>query len=234
MSSHPQTAAIGVPRRPAPPRSAASYQAFASPVSYVPEQYDPRQVPAPMAMTAGQFGLVRPKQRTGRAVWLALLLILAASVAFVGWRASRTGAPTEAGVAYTSAAGHFSVRFPAAPIESTRTARDGPSRLTLRLADVPGQGAVAEVHVAGSPAGTMSKLADRLAAGVGSHGISLSSVKHFTFHGMRAVQGNYIQPSTGELVTVLVAARSTRELFLIVGRTGSTFDALKTSFAVVP
>jgi hypothetical protein len=49
---------------------------------------------------------------------------------------------------------------------------------------------------------------------------------------MPAIQGNYLQADTGELATVLIASRSKRTMYLVLGLTGPTFDALKESFAV--
>lgn len=234
MTSESHPAAVGVTRRPAPPRPAAAPCVPAAPVTYVPDEYDPRHAPAAAAVTPGQYGLVHPTPRSGRGVWIALLLIVAAVVGFVGWRVTHTGTKAQSGTAYTSAAGHFSARFPAQPVEMSRTERDGASRLTMHLAVVAGQGSVGEMEIAGHLGKNVSALAKRMAAGTGSDDITLSSVKHFSFHGMRAMQGNYLQETTGELVTVLVAVQSKRRLYLVLGSTGPTFDVLKDSFAVAP
>jgi hypothetical protein len=183
-------------------------------------------------MTPAHFGVVYPKQRTGRGVWVALLLIVAAVAGFIGWRVVHPGARSQSGVAYTSAAGHFSARFPAQPVEMSRSERDGATRLTMHLAVVVGQGSVGEMRIDGPVGKHAAALAQRMAASVGSNQITLSSVKHLTFHGMPAIQGNYLQADTGELATVLIASRSKRTMYLVLGLTGATFDALKESFAV--
>jgi hypothetical protein len=233
MTSHPQIASMAVPRRPAPPRSAASVHAFASPVTYTPEEYDPRHAPAPIAVGAGGFGLVLPKPRTGRAGKIALLLIVAAVGGFLGWRVAQSSPAAEPGVAYTSAAGHFSARFPAQPVEISRSEHQGRTRLIVHMAVAAGQGSVGEFELAGPSVAKVGKLADRLAESVGAHGITLSSVQHFTFRGMPATQGNYIQSNTGELATALMAVESQHRFYIVLGLTGPTFDQLKASFAVV-
>jgi hypothetical protein len=204
-------------------------------VTYVPEEYDTRRAPAAITVTPGQFGMVLPKRQTGRGVWIALLLIVASAVGFVGWQVLHSGGnAAAAGVSYTSAAGHFAVRFPAQPAELSRTERDGATRLVVHVAYVVGQGAVGEFEVRGTVHGNLDELGERLAGSIGSSGdIDLSSVKRFSFHGMRARQGNYISPTTGELMTALLAASSQRRAYLVIGLTGPTFDSLKDSFSVV-
>lgn len=235
MTSQSHTASVGVPRRPAPPRPAPSTHVPAAPATYVPAEYDSRLSPAAAAGAPGQIGLVYPKARTGRGVWAVLLLIVASVAGFVGWRAVHTGAAPEPGVAYTSTAGHFSARFPAQPVELTRTERDGATRLVVRMALVAGQGGVVQVEIIGPMHGNVRRLAERFAADAGSTGeIRLSSVTRFTFQGMRAEQGNFIAPSSGQLETMLMAVQSNRTAYLVLGLTGPTFDALKESFRPLP
>jgi hypothetical protein len=204
-------------------------------VTYVPVAYDPRQLPAAVSATPGQFGLVHPNRGTGRGVWVVLVLIIATVAGFVGWRVVHTAAAPQPGIAYTSTAGHFAARFPAQPVELTRSVRSGRSRLIVHLAVVAGQGSVAEMQVVGAAGGDLSRLGEHLAASFGSTDeITLTGVRNFTFEGMRARQGNYLQPVSGQLATMLIAAQSSRRAYLVLGLTGPTFDALKASFRTLP
>jgi hypothetical protein len=236
MTSQSRTAAVGARRRPAPPGPAVAppMTVVSAPATYVPETYDPRHTSDPAATLPGQFGLVIPKQRTGRGVWVVLLLIVASILAFVGSRAMHTAPAEQPGVAYTSTAGHFTARFPTQPVEVTKTVRNGKATLAMHLAVAPGQGSVGELAITGSVKGNAVKLTQQLAASVGSAAVTLTSVKNFVFQGMRAQQGNYIRPDTGELATAMVVVKSKHRLYLVLGLTGPTFDALKESFRPLP
>jgi hypothetical protein len=230
MTSHSETASLGVARRPAPPRSAASIRAFASPVTYLPEQYDPRQQPAPIAVTAGHFGLVHPKPRTGRAVWLALLVIVASVVGFLGWRVLNTTAgPTD--VTYTSAAGHFTASFPAQPIETMRSESHGKWRLEYHTVAVAGRAVVTEATVVGRlPAA--NRLGEVMVARFTDvAGLTLSSIKNFTFHGDKARQGTFFTLD-GQAFSVLVVAPPGRRIYALSAPLGTAFDTLKESFVI--
>lgn len=235
MTSHPQTASVaGVARRPTPPRSAASVRAFGSPVTYTPEQYDPRHAPAPISVGIGGYGLVHPKHRTGRGVWLALLIIAASVAGFLGWRVTHSGTAPESGIAYTSAVAHFSARFPAQPVELTHSQRIGANKLVVHFSYVVGQGGIAEAEVRGPLHGDLSKLGRQFAAGLGSSGkVDLTGVKNFRFQGLPARQGNFIQANSGELMTELLVAASERRVYIVLALTGPSFDALKDSFTIV-
>lgn len=234
MTSESHTA-VGPHRRPAPPGPASAPEyTFARPVSYVPDAYDPKHMPAVAASMSGQFGMVYPAQRTGRSVWFALLLIVASVVAFVGWRAQQSGASdSSSGVTYTSAAGHFSARFPAQPAESVKSERHGPVRLVTHTTAVPGEAVVAEVEVGGPIPGDAQRFSRHLVAGLSTiDGSELTSVKNTRFQGSPARQGNVFGPNTGRLFTVLVVARSARRYYLVIAPTGPEFDTLKASFRI--
>jgi hypothetical protein len=231
MTSQSQSAALGSQRRPAPPRASAPAAHPLRPVTYVPETYDPRQAPAAAAVIPGQYGLVYPGRRTGRGVWLALLMIVVGVVAFLSWRVTRTGASPQPGIVYTSATGHFSDRFPAEPSEVTR----GLHGMTLHAAVVPGAAMVAEAALPAAVKGRAGQHLDSVAAGYArAAGAPLSGIKKLSVQGGPAMQANYIDPTSGELRSILVLAPTDRRLYLIVAPTGPTFDTLKQSFVALP
>jgi hypothetical protein len=240
--------AVQVPRRPSPPRPAAANQtaspaspapaqprpAVSGAVTYVPEAYDPGHAPAG-TMVSGPAGMVFPSQRSGRAVWVVLFLIVAAVAGFIGWRVVHTGSPAEPGIAYTSTEGHYTVRFPAQPSTLTKTESDRHTKLVIHMAFVPGQGGVFDAQVGGALSPSVDTLAAKLASEMGgTGGITLTGVHKFTFDGARAEQGNFISPTTGELMSVLEVVPSSRRVYIVMGLTGPTFDTLKGSFHVLP
>lgn len=225
----------GARRRPTPPGQASAPEyTFARPVSYVPDAYDPKQIPAVAATLPGQFGAVFPTQRTDRNVWFALLLVVASVVAFVGWRAQQSGASdSSSGVNYTSAAGHFAARFPAAPTDLVKSERHGPVRIVLHMTAVPGKAVVAAADLRGPTPGGALRLGRPLVAGLTDIDESeLTSVKNIRFQGSPARQGNFFAPRTGELFTALMVAPSIHRLYLVMAPTGPGFDALKASFRI--
>ena len=205
---------------------------MSGPVTYVPDAYDPRHAPATMA--AGQVGIVYPRATSGRGVWVVLFLIVAAVVGFVGFRVMHTGAAPAPGVPYTSTAGHFSVRFPEQPVEFTKTESDSHTTLVAHAAAVVGQAAVMSLDITGPLTPAVKKLADKLATDVNGPSVTLTGVRRFSFEGHPARQGNSIDPTTGQLMTLLEVVTSHRRMYAVLGLTGPTFDALKDSFHVVP
>jgi hypothetical protein len=235
MTSQSHTAAVGVPRRPAPPRPAPSGSAPAAPVTYVPVAYDPRLAPASVAGSPGHIGLVYPKARTGRGVWVVLLLLVASVVGFFGWRAVHTGAAAEPGVAYTSPTGHFSARFPSQPTANDQPMHEGRYTGTVHVAGVPGQAFVASFDFSEPvPGGAESFDRRAFAHFTKTSDAPITGIRRLTFAGSPAQQGNVISPRTNELYTALIVAASPHRLYLLMGLTGATFDALKASFAVTP
>ena len=234
MTSQSHTA-VGARRRPAPPgpASAPAYT-VARPVSYVPDAYDPKHSPAVTSALPGNFGIVYPAQRTGRSVWLALMVVVASVVTFVGWRAQQSGASdSSSGVTYTSAAGHFSARFPAQPTDTVKSERHGPLRIVTHTTAVPGQAVVAEIEVVGRIPGDAQRFSRQMVASLTSFdGSELTSMKSLTLQGSPARQGNAFGPNTGQLLTVLVVARSTRRFYTVIAPTGADFDTLKASFRI--
>lgn len=234
MTSESHTA-VGARRRPVPPRPAsAPADVFAQPVSYVPDAYDPKQVTAAAASLPGQFGTVYPSQRTGRSVWFALLVVIASVIAFVGWRAQHSGASdSSSGLAYTSAAGHFSAHFPAQPTELVKSEWHGPLRILMHLTVVPGRAAVVAADLVGPIPGDSQRVARQLLSNVTDIDDSeLSSVKDVQFEGSAARQGNFFGPDTGELFTVLMVIPSVHRIYVLMAPTGPDFDALKASFRI--
>jgi hypothetical protein len=230
MTAHSETVPLSVARRPAPPRSAASIRAFASPVTYLPEQYDPRQQPAPIAMSAGHFGLVHPKPRTGRGVWLVLLVIVASAVGLLGWRMLNS-ASAATGVTYTSAAGHFTANFPAEPVETTRTESHGKWRLEYHTVAVEGRAVVTEATVVGRLPGAKRLGEVMVARFTDVAGRTLSSIKNVTFHGDKARQGTLFTLD-GQAFTVLVVAPPGRRIYALSAPLGTAFETLKESFVI--
>jgi hypothetical protein len=231
--SHP---AVEPRRRPAPPGPASAPEyTVARPVSYVPDAYDPKQLPAVAVSMPGQFGVVYPAQRTGRSVWFALSLIVASVIAFVGWRAQQSGASdSSAGLSYTSTAGHFSAHFPAQPTELVKSERRGPLHIVIHLSGVPGQAVVAATELTGPIHGDAQGLARRLVGSLTNIDDSeLSSVKKLRVQGSPARQGNFFGPTTGELYSVLMVAPSIHRFYLLMAPTGPDFDALKASFRML-
>lgn len=234
MTSESHTAA-GPRRRPTPPGpTPGPAYAIAQPVSYVPDAYDPKQLPAVVSTLPGQFGIVHPSQRTGRSVWFVLVVILASVVAFVGWRAQQSGASdSSSGVTHTSAAGHFTARFPAEPTDLVRSVRRGGRRIVMHLSAVTGQAVVAEAELHGSIPGNPQRAARQLLHSVTDiEDSELSSVRNFQFQGSPARQGNFFGPTTGQLFTVLIVAPSVRRFYEVMAPTGPDFDALKASFRI--
>ena len=178
--------------------------------------------------------LVYPAQRTGRSVWLALMVVVASVVTFVGWRAQQSGASdSSSGVTYTSAAGHFSARFPAQPTDTVKSERHGPLRIVTHTTAVPGQAVVAEIEVVGRIPGDAQRFSRQMVASLTSFdGSELTSMKSLTLQGSPARQGNAFGPNTGQLLTVLVVARSTRRFYTVIAPTGADFDTLKASFRI--
>lgn len=248
MTSQYDTTATRTPRRrPSPPRpvadqrrasgavAAAAPLTALGPITYVPDAYDARHAPTAATLSSGQVGIVYPGHRSGRGVWVVLALIVAAVVGFVGWRVMHTGSPTEPGIAYTSAAGHYSVRFPEQPTMLTKTESDGHTKLVIHLAFVPGQGGVLDAQVTGPLTSHVDKLAASFAADMGGENdVTLTGVRRFDFAGAPARQGNFIAPTTGQLMSVLQVEPSRRRFYLVMGLTGPSFDTLKDSFHILP
>jgi hypothetical protein len=205
------------------------------PITYVPAAYEPGHVPGATGLGAGQVGIVYPGGRSGRGVWVVLFLLVAAVAGFVGWRVVHTGSPAEPGVAYTSTEGHYSARFPEQPTVLTKTESAGHTKLVVHMAAVPGQGGVAAVEVSGPVTAVINKLADRFASDMGGSGdLALTGLHKFSFEGNAAQQGNYIDATTGQLMTVLEVARGERRMYVVIGLTGPVFDGLKGSFHFLP
>jgi len=245
MTSQSHPAAVHGPRRPSPPRPAGAGQPVAAPpagaaavlsapVTYVPEAYDPRQGPA-SPMVSGQVGIVYPSRRSGRAVWVVLSLIVAAIAGFIGWRVMHTGSAAEPGIAYTSTEGHYMVRFPAQPSVLTKKESNGHTKLVVHLAAVPGQAVVADAEIVGPITAQTKKLAEKFSADMGAPGeLTLTGVRQFSFEGHRAQQGNFIDATSGQLMSLLEVAASDRRIYVVMGLTGPTFDALEKSFQILP
>jgi hypothetical protein len=234
MTSQSHTAAIGARRRPTPPRPGAPSRAVAMPVSYVPDAFDPKQLPVAPASLPGQFGLVYPAQRTGRGVWFSLLLIVASVLAFIGWRAQHSGASdSSSGLTYTSTAGHFAAHFPSQPSETVRVEHHGAWRLTLHIAGVAGQAVVVAGDLSGPvQAATRPQVLAALNRVTSTDGVGLTSVKNVRFHGAPAREGNYVAPS-GDVFSVLIAMPSPRRYYFVGAPLGPQFDALRQSFRIV-
>jgi hypothetical protein len=196
----------------------------------VPDEYDPKHVPPPATTVSGQFGAVYPTQGTGKGVWVALLAIVAAAAAFIGWRAQHSGASdSSSGLTYTSSAAHFVARFPTPPTETTRTEHAGGLRFTYHDVSVPGQAVITEGEITGRLPARPQQIRDFLIRQITTDGLGLTSMKTVSFHGSPARQGNLVQP-TGEVFTVLVVAPSVRRYYLIAAPLGAQFEALKDSF----
>jgi hypothetical protein len=200
----------------------------------VPDAYDPKHIPATASSLPGQFGAVYPSHRTGPSVWFALLLIVASLAGFVGWRAQQSGASdSSSGVTYTSAAGHFSARFPEQPTDLVKSERHGPLKIVIHLAAVPGKAVVAEAELIGPIPGDAQRLGRQLVGSLTNIDDSeLTSAKDMRFQGSPARQGNLFGPNTGQLFTVLVVAPSIRRFYMVIAPIGPAFDALKASFRI--
>lgn len=233
MTSESHTA--GARRRPAPSGHASAPEyTFARPVSYVPDAYDPKYLPVAAPSLAGHLGVVYPAQRTGRSVWFALLLIVASVVAFVGWRAQQSGASDSSRALYTSAAGHFSARFPAQPTDLVKSERHGRLRIVIHLSAVPGDAVVAEAELSGPISGNAQRLGRRLVGKFTNiDEAELTSVRNMRFEGHPARQGNFFGPTPDQLFTVLMVAPSIHRFYLVMAPTGAEFDALKSSFHIL-
>ena len=234
MTSQSDSAAAGARRRPTPPRPAAAPQyAFAAPVTYTPDAYDPKQVPAVASSLPGQFGLVYPAQRTSRSVWVALLLIIASVIGFVGWRAQHSGASdSSSGITYTSTGGHFVAHFPSQPTETTRTSQYRNARFAFHTVAVQGAAVVVEAAISGHLPADPQTVRGYMIRRITSGGMGLTSVKALTFRGAPARQGNLVEP-TGDVFSVLVLAPSARRYYVLAAPLGTQFDALKESFRIL-
>lgn len=232
MTSQSHTAAVGARRRPTPPRPAAPQYAGSGPVTYVPEEYAAEPTAAPVTSLPGQFGTVLPTQRTGKAVWITLTLIVASVVAFVGWRVQHGGGSSSSGVTYTSTAGHFAAHFPSQPTEAVRTIRRGALRATFHDVAVQGEAVVTEGDLRGPLPAHPAQVRDILVRQITTGDLALTSLRTVEVHGVPARQGNLVEP-TGDVLAVLVIAPSPRRYYLLAAPLGAPFQALKDSFRIL-
>jgi hypothetical protein len=209
-------------------------------ITYVPADYeggvDTEFQRVNLSAIAGHYGMVYPAKRTGRGVWVALVMVAVLAVGFIGWRVKFAGSDAgSAGVAYTSAAGHFSARFPAQPTETADHQRYGRIRVVYRFAGIPSDAfGVMEMDLSRRlPKPSKKLLNDVLTQLTGSGELTLLSRTDTTVVGHPAKQAEYYAQS-GRLITVLDLAFSKRRFYVLVAQSGDAFDGLKESFVALP
>jgi hypothetical protein len=209
-----------------------------SPVTadYQPEPYDPRTAGAvlPAADILQLYGTVLRKRRNrGGFVTLLVLVAILLGTSYYAWRQvekSKHHAPTD--VAYTSAAGHFSARFPSTPTAQTAIQRHAKVRMSVQtVADVADHVAVGSVRLSApiSKKQTTAVLV-ALSKGLGSDGVlTLARQQRTTYRGHLALEGE-LWAVDGSPFTFLATLYGDRQIYVLLAPAGASYAQLKASF----
>jgi hypothetical protein len=220
--------ALPPPGPPEPPEPART--------DYQPEPYDPRTAGAvlPAADILQLYGTVLRKQRKrGSFVTLLVLVAILLGTSYYAWREvknSRHHKPTD--VAYTSAAGHFTARFPATPTEQTVVQRHGKVRIRLQtVADPVDHVVVGSARLSASiPKKQTTAVLDGLSKGLGSDGaLTLARQQRTVFRGHAALEGE-LWAVDGSPFTFLATLYGDRQIYVLLAPAGADYAQLKASF----